>query len=134
MNGQGSAAAVAVAKTQTQINLEAAQESLKKAQAEHLATLPVCPADKLGVLVDVTRKVNVSEAEAKEVKEIKAGFRFTEEHRDQLAAAKASHRMAINTPEVREQLRADIEKGYLKTAQRKLRADGRTVVTVKAVV
>ena len=113
-------------------NVEAAALALKTAQAALVASLQV--AKDISAIITVARSLDVTEAQAEEAKKVKDGFRITEEQKDQIAAAKVELRTKINTPEVRAQLMEDIKNGYLKSAQRKLRADGRTVTTIKAIV
>lgn len=111
--------------------VEAAQKALKEAQAAYVATLPICPTDKLARLVELQSKLNLTAREADEIKEIKDAYRFREEEKQQLAAAKADRVKEASKEENRSIMAHAVMTGFIMDARRKLRADGRVVSTVK---
>ena len=110
---------------------EAAQEALKVAQAAFSASLPVAPAETVARMGELTEKLDLSVAEQAELKKAKDGFRFREEEKQQLQAAKVKRLATASTPEERRKFADSIMTGFIMDARRKLRADGRVVSSIK---
>lgn len=114
--------------------MEAAKKALAKAKADYERNLPVAPADVVRRMAQITASVDVTEDELKAVKASREAYRFREEEKQQLAAAKLERLKAASLPENRQMFADACLVGHVQDARRKLRADGRVVSTIKVLV
>lgn len=120
--------------SETEAALAHAEAQLKEAKARHAATLPVAPAEVVSEMAAIAAKLEITEAETKRVKELKDSYRFRDEEKDQLAAAKAKRLEVARSAEWRRKFADAVSTGHILDARRKLRVDGRVVSTVKVLV
>ncbi len=113
---------------------KAAALSAKTAMAAYVASLPVAPTEVVKELAVIAAKLEITEAESERVKVLKETYRFREEEKDQLSAAKAQRVAQASKPEERRKLADAITTGFIMDARRKLRVDGRVVSTIKVLV
>jgi hypothetical protein len=123
-----------VSLSETEAALAHAEATLKEAKARHMATLPVAPAEVVSEMAAIAAKLEITEAESKRVKTLKESYRFRDEEKDQLAAAKAKRLEVARSQEWRRKFADAVSSGHIMDARRKLRVDGRVVSTIKVLV
>jgi hypothetical protein len=114
--------------------IKAAQAQLKALKDERYGTLPRISAEELSVVVANEKLVSTTHEVAKLAAELRSERRFTEEDKDQVAAAKIAHRIEVNTEAVKAEAVRSVRDARLTGFKLTLRKDGRTAVRVSGVI
>jgi hypothetical protein len=114
--------------------LEVAQKAAAKARAEFIATLPHATPEQADACVHAARETQVSFAMSQLAEGLNVKFRLTEEQADQLAAARAEHKVKINTQAVRREAARYVLTSHLSSFKLKARKDGRMALSISGVL
>jgi len=114
--------------------LSGLREQMRQLNAARIAQLPRVSTEERGFLCDVETSVERSEETAKRAGALKKDRQFTEEDRDQLAAARMAHRKEINCDAIKAEAARYVGQAYLHSYKLTHRKDGKVGLTLKGVI
>ena len=96
--------------------------------------MPVATASQVLSVVIACREVQCAVADVEVASGLNQKFRLTEEQKDQVAAAKAEHRVIINEPAVKVEASEHVKTAYLRSYKLRVRKDGRVMLSVSGLL
>ncbi len=127
---------VSAAESLTDIDdgLEALQDEMAALRAKRAALLPRVTVKEREFLIKVESRVERTEAATKKASEIKKAKSFTEEDKDQIAAARLEHKRVINEDVIKEEAANFVRAAYLHSYRLTHRKDGKLGLAIRGVV
>lgn len=134
MKAEAAIAAALIVRNQREKDLKAAQQSSATARAMFIASLPYATPAQASAVVDCALCVQSSAELVKLASGLNTTFRLTEEQQDQVAAAKAQHKVEINTPDLKAEAVENVRNARLKSYKLRLRADGKLSIAISGTI
>ena len=107
------------------------QERIKELNLQRIGLCPRLTNEERAQILEFEEDVEVDHADAVIVQDLRKNRSFSDEDKDQIAAAKLAHRRLINTPEMKAEACEMLAKSYLSAFKLTHKKDGRIGVSVR---
>lgn len=110
------------------------RDAMKALADSRKALMPRISSGEREHLIDLERAVAVNEASSRYAADLKRDRQFTDEDKDQIAAARLEHKRLINTDDAKANAQFHIGKAYLSQFKLLHRKDGRIGVRIAGII